>query len=284
MVTNGALPASLRASVGGGLQLELGAALTWQRIVADVEREYGWTPTPSPGASGYRTLAQQETLFQQRYSTIFSEGDRNLAHAKTWQGKTWWLRPGVAPAATPGTSNHGYGKAMDVGYLGGFGTTRYNQFKTVAARYGWDNVEGKSINEPWHWVQTRAVTAPTDPTPPTSEADMPLNQADLEAIDRIVVDRVNLILNQREARGLAVLTQADKEAVDKLIVDRLNQRLTQPILSGQQQDKETIDRLITDRLAQALEAHGAGGTVTVDPVAIAKAVNDDAKKRREGWS
>ena len=107
---------------------------------------------------------------------------------------------------------------------------------------------------------------------------------DILTIDRIVVDRTNQILNQREARGLAVLTQADKEAVDKLIVDRLNQRLAQPILSGQQQDKETIDRLITDRLAQALEAHGAGGTVTVDPVAIAKAVNDDAKKRREGWS
>lgn len=64
-----------------------------------------------PTATGvYRSYAAQVTLFRARYSQTELAG----RPTKTWQGKTWWQRPHTAMAATPGTSNHGWGLAADL--------------------------------------------------------------------------------------------------------------------------------------------------------------------------
>jgi hypothetical protein len=65
-------------------------------------------------------------------------------------------------AATPGTSKHGYGLAID--FTGGNGTSQedaYKWLKNNASNYGWSNFvgmkgpdtrgEGGSQKEPWHW-------------------------------------------------------------------------------------------------------------------------------------
>jgi peptidoglycan hydrolase-like protein with peptidoglycan-binding domain len=62
------------------------------------------------GATGtWRTYDQQVALFRQRYTTTPGEGKK-----KTWQGVDYWKIPKVAGAATPGTSNHGLGLAVDL--------------------------------------------------------------------------------------------------------------------------------------------------------------------------
>ncbi len=62
-------------------------------------------------------------------------------------------------AATPGTSNHGWGLAVDLGGIGGLGqfdSPRYRWLKANAERYGWHHPRvmepgGSGPQEPWHW-------------------------------------------------------------------------------------------------------------------------------------
>lgn len=60
----------------------------------------------------YRSFEAQLGLFKQRYSTT-DEG-RNPTVTRTYEGKTWYLKPGMAPCSTPGKSNHGLGLAIDL--------------------------------------------------------------------------------------------------------------------------------------------------------------------------
>ena len=57
----------------------------------------------------YRPYETQDRTFRARYSTSPIPG----RPTKRWLGRTWWLRPGMATAAVPGTSNHGRGLAVD---------------------------------------------------------------------------------------------------------------------------------------------------------------------------
>lgn len=62
-------------------------------------------------------------------------------------------------AAKPGTSNHGWAMAMDLGGgINSFGTAQYNWMKANAPRFGWVHPSwaepGGSAPEPWHWVYT----------------------------------------------------------------------------------------------------------------------------------
>jgi hypothetical protein len=113
-------------------------------------------------------------------------------------------------AATPGTSNHGWALAVDLGRAEGlpkeagierFGTPQHSWMRANAPAYGWIlpgwAQENGSKPEAWHWEFNGSDgSTPTNPTNPP-EDDMPLNQTDLEAIDRLIVDR----LAQRLAQG-----------------------------------------------------------------------------------
>ncbi|HWV79445.1 MAG TPA: M15 family metallopeptidase, partial [Isoptericola sp.] len=64
-------------------------------------------------------------------------------------------------AAVPGTSNHGWGLAVDIcpeTYSG----SRWDWLAANAPAYGWDNPDwarpGGSKYEPWHWEYTAGVT------------------------------------------------------------------------------------------------------------------------------
>ena len=65
----------------------------------------------------YRPLPQQVNLFNERYSA--TPTGRTPQVTRTYQGKTWYLKKGVAPAGSPGTSNHGWGLAIDVASASG---------------------------------------------------------------------------------------------------------------------------------------------------------------------
>lgn len=57
--------------------------------------------------------------------------------------------------ATPGTSNHGLGIAVDIGDAGSYGTAAYAWLTAHGPAYGWHNpawaLPGGSKHEPWHW-------------------------------------------------------------------------------------------------------------------------------------
>lgn len=105
---------------------------------------------PTSSADCYRTFAQQERTFRGRYTPV-PNGSRVT---RTWQGQRWYLMPGKAPSAAPGTSNHGWGLAVDIANCSG---TRLNWllgdgFATSnALKFGfsWEVASGPNA-EAWH--------------------------------------------------------------------------------------------------------------------------------------
>jgi LAS superfamily LD-carboxypeptidase LdcB len=104
----------------------------------------------------YRSYAQQLALFNTRYST--TDMGRKPQVTRIWQGKKYYLKPGKAPCATPGNSDHGLGLAIDCAncYEGSALLTWLlgDGFMTCQALlYGftWAVSDPKNPNfEPWH--------------------------------------------------------------------------------------------------------------------------------------
>lgn len=104
----------------------------------------------------YRSYSQQLALFNDRYST--TDMGRTPQVTRIWQGKVYYLKPGKAPCATPGNSDHGWGLAIDAAncYEGSALLTWLlgDGFMTCEAlKYGftWAVADSKNPNfEPWH--------------------------------------------------------------------------------------------------------------------------------------
>jgi hypothetical protein len=197
---NGQIPASALVGISGraGARLLAGPAASWERVFAEVHRRFGWHPTPTGSSDAYRELAQQVSTFLDRYVPART-GDGFYGDVRWWNGVRYVRKKGKAAAAVPGTSNHGKGRAVDVTGLGGFGGTRYAQFAQVAIPLGWSNAEGRSVNEPWHWVDLLSpetvssghavipgVSVPVGPigslTPLVPQEDIVASIADLEKV------------------------------------------------------------------------------------------------------
>lgn len=155
MATNGALPASSLVALSTPGRLLAPAAASFERLRKDAK-----TTGTEHVDEAYRDLAAQERLFTTNYTTDKSQAASGVTVAnggiKVWDGKTWYRKPGKATAAKPGTSNHGWGVAVDWQNLGGYDSSTWKAFASIATKHGWSNVEGKSINEPWHWVYDEA--------------------------------------------------------------------------------------------------------------------------------
>lgn len=65
----------------------------------------------------YRPLSEQIALFNNRYEA--QRTGRVPEVTRTYNGKTWYLKKGMAPAGSPSTSNHGWGLAIDVASASG---------------------------------------------------------------------------------------------------------------------------------------------------------------------
>lgn len=152
--TNGQLDRSLLRDVGPrkGWQLHHLAARAWEALRAAALRD---GIVLSYSGNPYRDFAGQESLFRSRYTT---DGPTALDKSgRVWNGVRWYRHRG-APAAVPGTSNHGWGLAVDValdadGDLDFDWPVKALDRKTLnwlvenAPRFGW-SWELKS--EPWH--------------------------------------------------------------------------------------------------------------------------------------
>jgi len=65
----------------------------------------------------YRPLSEQIALFNNRYEA--QRTGRVPEVTRVYNGKTWYLKKGSAPAGSPSTSNHGWGLAIDVASASG---------------------------------------------------------------------------------------------------------------------------------------------------------------------
>jgi LAS superfamily LD-carboxypeptidase LdcB len=111
------------------------------------------------GTSGFREMQDQITLYNDRYIHPYPRkiSENTLSPNGRIKGK----------AAYPGTSNHQGGIAVDIDvgkhldekdrYSGNMGKNPAFLWMTQnAQKFGFDNLEGRSVNEPWHWVYNKA--------------------------------------------------------------------------------------------------------------------------------
>lgn len=63
----------------------------------------------------YRPFEDQLALFKERYVKGDSGDPRKIT--RTWKGEVYMLKPKYAPAGSPGSSNHGWGLAIDAALL-----------------------------------------------------------------------------------------------------------------------------------------------------------------------
>lgn len=116
---NGRIPEDALVPISGGGRLEPAAAAAWERM-REAAAEEGVTLTPSSENDTYRPLTVQQTLAGQK--------------------------PRLA--AEPGTSNHGWGRAVDLSPEGREWVQRNGE------RFGWvwpDWARPDRKNEPWHF-------------------------------------------------------------------------------------------------------------------------------------
>jgi hypothetical protein len=117
---NGRLPGVALGNIVGG-RLRKDAADAWNAMNAESVRKYGVTLRPTGGMSSYRTLAQQQYLWN-----LWRAGRGNLA-------------------AHPGTSNHGWGLAVDLAT-----PQMRNIVDKIGAKYGYAKRWSDAPSEWWH--------------------------------------------------------------------------------------------------------------------------------------
>jgi LAS superfamily LD-carboxypeptidase LdcB len=108
-VQPGKLPDKLLKPAVGGGRLHHLAADAWAAMVAKAKSE-GVELKPTSAGDTYREYELQKKGFLQRYSLE----DTGTGKTKTFEGKTWYLKKGMATLATPGKSQHNLGLAVDV--------------------------------------------------------------------------------------------------------------------------------------------------------------------------
>jgi len=238
---NGRFPDSLLAHLGwpeaDHLRLRPDAAASITRLAAAFEAAFG---KPLYLSDAYRTYAQQVSL-------------------KVTKGVF---------AATPGTSNHGLGLAIDAASrINVDGSAEHRWMEANAGAFGWVNPawaqdynSNNGQHEPWHWEYNAARD--THPAP-ALEDDMPLNAADATLINSVVIN----VLRSEEAHAII------RDAVLTAALDKGVGTLAQAV-----RDARVIARR-TEVAVLALPAPGTSSVGTVDYAALAAAVADEAARR-----
>jgi hypothetical protein len=140
-VEPGKLPANLLKPAAGGGKLHHLACNAWNAMVEAAAAE-GVVLKPTSSGDTYREYELQKKGFLQRYSLQ----DTGTGKTKTFEGKTWYLKKGMATLATPGKSQHNLGLAVDVHSAAE--PKRLNWLIANVKKFGfsWEVVP----EEPWH--------------------------------------------------------------------------------------------------------------------------------------
>lgn len=170
-VQNGEIPSDRLELVGvGSARQERTAARSWKALFAEMRRATG---IELRHVGEYRSYDQQVRLFTSRYEpcSAATYWVTPSSRRKQWpdeprkpdllKGRTYWRkirRPDgsyPATAATPGTSNHGWGLALDLAEEYDSDTSP-DPIRTHMVQWLCDNAHRFGISaelqsEPWHW-------------------------------------------------------------------------------------------------------------------------------------
>jgi hypothetical protein len=137
--SNGQIPLTALTALSSGGYAQPGTAARFEALSRAFNAAFGY---PLGVTCAYRDLAEQQSM---------------------WQA----YRNGGSLAAWPGTSNHGWGRAIDFGSgVANANSPQFAWMKDNAGAYGWVPTGMTfSRTEPWHWEDVGIVTASLDSTP-----------------------------------------------------------------------------------------------------------------------
>lgn len=133
MASNGHLPASELAPIAGEGFLCPSAAAAWNAMAAKILTETGQRISPKGPDSSYRSYERQVY-----YWNLYQTGAGNLA-------------------ASPGSSNHGLGLAIDTAYDA--------VINAHGAPFGWQKAWSDAASEPWHFKYATGHYSGPNPGP-----------------------------------------------------------------------------------------------------------------------
>lgn len=139
---NGKLSNKVLVAVGSG-HLHHRAAAAWVAMVAAAKKD-GIVLKPTSKYDLYRPYENQRRTFITRFQ-LENNGSKVT---RIWEGRTWYLKKGFAPVAVPGTSNHGWGLAVDVANSSG-PTLAWLKKHALKFGFSWEVRTGPNA-EPWH--------------------------------------------------------------------------------------------------------------------------------------
>jgi hypothetical protein len=190
---NGNIDLALLTSIGLPLaRLHHTVARGWTALAAAALEAGGWVLWWTSVADTYRTYAVQKAVFVDRYKpvTFTVYNSTPTAHRKLWQAaitlgfsSIYWIKKdfATATAATPGTSPHGTGCAIDGALKTTSGVVAWTQavpwLIANARRFGF---AWSLQSEPWHiqWVEGDVIPQavldfekPPEPDPEPSPSE-----------------------------------------------------------------------------------------------------------------
>lgn len=170
---NGKLPASALAPIyQGNLAKDNWCAASWNAMNVEA-RAQGCQLVPTGSKSSYRTYAQQEELYR-----AYLNGTGNLA-------------------AVPGTSNHGWGLAVDLATY-----DMRDMLDRVGQKYGWAKQWSDAPSEWWHIKYKAGVWQGNDPGPagkPAPPPELPEDTVAL-AIGTMTDGRIELFVEDKNGQ------------------------------------------------------------------------------------
>jgi LAS superfamily LD-carboxypeptidase LdcB len=165
-VPNGDIPPALLSNIKPYGQLYWKAACAWQAMLAAAKVD----GLDFSHVGALRTLKEQISLFESRYTTKATK--RVPQVTRTYKGKTYFLKDGMAPAGSPGTSKHGHGCAIDIaavvkGKVVNVGSSQRHVDWLVknAGKHGWSWEVADTSNpnfEIWHLICFNADALPAE--------------------------------------------------------------------------------------------------------------------------
>lgn len=133
----------------GYASLERTTKRAWDAFNITCFAESGWWLTAVSLGDAYRSYESQVRLFTSRYTPTFDAATcKGESVYKWWKGVKWYQLKYTAMAAVPGTSNHGWGLALDVAI--------YDPNRNDGDKYAGDPVYIQSNELLWAWIQMNA--------------------------------------------------------------------------------------------------------------------------------
>ena len=98
---------------------------------------------PTSAHDAYRPMSTQLGAFLTRYTTDYVPNSKSV---RTYDGKKWYLRPGMAPVLPPGLGFHPLGLAVDIWDATG-DRLKWLEAHALSFGFSWEFTSGA---EPWH--------------------------------------------------------------------------------------------------------------------------------------